>query len=549
MLTRKKKMLIDKNEIGGRSLSFKTASIKKPMKLRDYRFPDADLKQRIKILSLIGSIGTYFSAALFFISCSIQSPNEFQQTTQRISVSSILSSEQSSETKAEELAQAAEKLFDGHAFPEAHDVAATAYQLDPKNFRAHFFKMLTEPLIYLKGIYSRIAPLMQKSPTLYQGFLNFINDPTHILNQTLPLEYLNQVTNSAHSEASADSETKGTVGNDETESHKIDSEEKFQLFLDQLIGAFQQLHLFLKESKQQVLTIKSYSLFKSRLQKNYVSSCKIKIIELQNKYELQCPDSKIRYEITFNRADFELLQMYTTKAIIQLSLLAAYNVPQSIEAHAKKAKNPSLTSQMVYDELLKNKDFGTIRNSKYLTDIRSYGVEVIEAVNWINSDYQNLCYNYDRTQESAIKRPGMFEATPICVDSRSIFRRNQLQYSINNIPVQNLFNKDIRFKDGTYNYKQSYQNLYIQYLAPFTTPIADIRSLGKIEFNECGYITNIEDQTVGGLFPPMNDANKGNNSQQDAAGSIYFGMTTPKCSKTSDSTPSTPTQPSSTDVK
>jgi len=461
--------------------------------------------------SLYFLIGVYLSSSLLFISCSIQTPNEFQQTTQRISVSSILSSEQSDEAKAEELAQAAEKLFDGKAFPETHEVALKATQLDPKNFRAQFFKTITEPLTYLKGIYARLTPLMMKSPTLYQGFLKFTTDSTLLLNQTLPLEYLNSDTHSTSIEANE----KAQVDN------KIDTEEKFQLFLDELINSFQQLRQFLKESKQQVLTIKSYSLFKNKLQKNYVSECKIKIIELKNKYEIQCPDSRIRTEITFNRADFELLQLYATKAIIQLSLFTAYNVPQAIETHSKKAKDPNLTNQSVYDELLQNKDFGTIRNVKYLTDIKSYGLDIIEAAKWIGYEEQSLCSN---------SRPGMFESNKICLNYRYRDLLHDLEQSTVETPLVKYFVKEFQSENDTSNYK--YQYLYIQHFAPFIHPITDIRTLGKVEFDECGHITNIEDQAIGGLLPPMTSRGTSNEADKNKGkASLYFLMTTPKCNK------------------
>lgn len=387
-----------------------------------------------------------------------------------ISVSSILASDQSDGKKAEEIALAAENLLAAASYQEANELAEQALNLDPKNLRAAFVKVSVAPLLVIKGIFTRVTPLAQKSGSLLKSL-------------ELKLAALEL--------RSSSSQFHHFILDGVPD---IDSEDKLQLVINDLIEALDQLRLFAKNNKSQTLTVKNNALIANQLLDNYVEACEVKIIESKLKYELVCPEDKSRNEVQFNRADFELIQHQVAGRIADLSILSAYDFTGSVVAHNEKTKDSStMTHQQFYEKLLQNKQFGTLKNSSNLIKIKDLGLDAIPALVWGSQNQAEICPTGNLT--SSQNRPGMFFVKGFCMDPTWV------------APLVNIYTTIFNgnsFKAETYSQDNSGKvtgKFDVIYMKLFNEPLRDVRSLGLMQFDNCGQLADVEEPTMGGMFP------------------------------------------------
>ena len=412
-----------------------------------------------------------------------------------ISVSSILSSEQSNHEKAEEIALAAESLLGAESYKESYALALQALNLDAQNLRATFIKATVAPFLVIKGIFTRVTPLAQKSEKLLKKL------------ETKLEELRLKATTSKFHQFLLDGIP------------DIDSEEKLQLVLDDLIAALEQLRAFAKYSKSQTLTMKSNALISNQVLENYVNLCEVKIIEEKMKYELICPENQLLSDVKFNRADFELIQHYAAGKIADLSLLSAYDLTGSVSVHYEKTKDLGTitTNQQVYEKLLSNKRFGTLKNAAYLTKIKDLGLDAMLSLLGARGNQNEVCPTGDG--RSSKNRVGMFFSKGFCMDAWS---QSETINTVTNILsggyysayLKNEYNNNNYYNNNYYNnnyYNNNYNNnsstITMLPLQLFNQPLSDIRSLGLMQFDNCGHLVSVEEVTMGGTFPSK-DANK-----------------------------------------
>lgn len=72
--------------------------------------------------------------------------------------------------RSEELAEFAEMLFNVKHYDYSYEVIQESLRLDPTNLRARFYGMFIPALEHIRGIYSRMAPLLKKTPKLEEAF-------------------------------------------------------------------------------------------------------------------------------------------------------------------------------------------------------------------------------------------------------------------------------------------------------------------------------------------------------------------------------------------
>lgn len=374
-----------------------------------------------------------------------------------------------SSQKAERLALAAEQLVSPGSFMYAQDVADMALSIDSGNKRAQLVKVLIAPLMATKGIMARIKPLAERNDENkadYQKALERLDEqPNHAL-KTFVLD------------GKAD----------------ITSEKDIQNFNDSIRDAFNKQRLFFKANKNLDMTFNISDLFSAAAISNK-DECYWNESDggVYNQYCYE-DNQPVVLEYKLNRADNEALQQISAGAQIYLTLLNSYDVSGSLAA-SEKYNSTGASFEVVKDELLKNKSFGTLRNNT-LTNISALGMDAISGIRWAVAIQKELCPNGTGVSGS---RPGHVFSKGVCIDD---------QKSGSN-PLENVL-KTIEVALSGGGIMQTFGAEKEDYTTEIRAnvlmgSVTDIRNLA-LSFNECGNVIHAGDSTLGGTFPKR-DAN------------------------------------------
>lgn len=382
------------------------------------------------------------------------------------SVEAIEKSELSRSEAAEEIAKGAEQLVYAKGFEQADRVAADALKLDPANLRAGFIKALLEPLILLKGIVVRLQPLAERNPALKKNWDHTVaalkSQPDYMLNSY----YLD--------------------GNPE-----ISTEKELQNYLDKLIAALEHFRLFVRDHRNSEITMMSSPMFIQNANSRYAYRCKI--TETANRsYELVCPPSSARHQVTLNRADFEIIQSAIGFYELYLALPNGYDLTGTVES-IKEMNGASeiLTKdyQKIVDDIMAHAEFGTLRIPNTMSKARSWGLDILNSVLWANENVKLLC---SMGSEHPQNRPGYLFDKGLCVIDAfkpHLEKVEKVVKSNQEVPFD--------FSLGHGNMVTVQMNVF----ALFEKPMESLKQLGPLKIDSCGNLVELRDPTIAGLFP------------------------------------------------
>lgn len=387
-----------------------------------------------------------------------------KSTSLKISAGIVANSNLPPAQKAEELAKQAEQLLTAQGFLQALDVADLALKQDPQNFRAGLIKAYLGTVMEMKGIVVRLRPLAERNPKALENY----------------------------------KKTVAQIQNEEPESSlkkflfdgqpDIKTETDLQLHLDRMSQALQNFREFLKANKTAEITVRANSALVPDLAERFVSACEIK--ETANlEYELICPPSESRYDITLNQADLAYLRDQASFLEIVISAYNAYDVTGAIDVAASMNKsNP----QKIKDRLFQNKKFGLIRNQQTLPKIKELALDYAAGLRWAMANQSTLC---PRGYPDPQNRPGKLNNKGTCVNSYFQPYIDSLE-SIMKGEVQTLESE----RNGKSHKTQMKPTVLLD------QPISDLRSLNPTKIDRCAQILEVGDPTFGGVFP-NGDAN------------------------------------------
>ncbi|MBC7741497.1 MAG: hypothetical protein H7061_04820 [Bdellovibrionaceae bacterium] len=370
--------------------------------------------------------------------------------------------------KAERLAKASEQLISFQGFAYASDVADLALAIDPSNLRAQFIKVVIGPILTQKGIYARVKPLSQVTPEATAEYAKGIASIQQSYSSTL---------NSFILDGQADIKTEGDI----------------QDYLDSVANSFKAIREFAKANKNSELTVMLGDTFYQSMIQRYTESCKVDVEYVRGypKYISNCPDMKSFMEVKLNRADFEAIQAEAAGLELYFSLLNSYNLTGSIEtAVAYQGETPS--SSAVLSELLKNKEFATIRAGNGFKKVKEMGLDAIAAVTWIMNNQNSLCpmgVSHPRN------RLDMLVSNGFCVDKKSkVESAKDLAIAKDALSGRVFDNVDMHLRNGIHRTS-------IKADALLENPIVDLRSILPTNYDGCHNPVAIQDATLNGTFP------------------------------------------------
>jgi hypothetical protein len=384
-----------------------------------------------------------------------------------LSAAAIVNSNATPADKAEQLARQSEVLLTAQGFLQASTLVDLALQNDPNNLRAKFIKVMMGPVLAVKGMNIRVRPLAEKDPKVLKEYENDIEKTKAEMPDSSFKDFLFDGQPDIHDEA------------------------ELQAQFDNIAQAFENIRVFVKSIKATTeLTVKANTLLVPDLNQRYAMACEIK--ETKNlEYELICPPSENRYNVTLNQADFANLRDLAAAYEMSFALYNSYDLSGAIEV-AKSKKSRKVPAQEFVNDLLKKSNFGHLRPTSKIQNMKEWGLDYVAGWQWIVDHQDTLC---PRGQNSGKNRPGMWLNEGICYGS-------YLQPYIDSLQtILTKENQDLESTKGGKTYATKFNPMRL-----FDNPVADLRALGPFTIDKCNQLVKIGEPTMAGVFP-AGDAN------------------------------------------
>ncbi len=426
-------------------------------------------------------IKSVISATLLsaLVSCN-QDSNK--QDTRIIDVAKIASDSATTNVqKAEKLAKASEQLLSLQGFVYADEVADLSLQADSANVRAQLVKAILAPIMIHKGIYKRVKPLADldvKSSEEYARSLAKFEKETP--NSTIK-EFL-------------------LVGDGD-----IKDEADVQNYLDSMSDSFKAIREFAKKNKNAELTFMAGDSLYAAMLNRYKHACQVRQAgSLQ--YETNCPDVKNIMEINFNRADFEAIQQMAAGYELYFALVNSYNLTGAINK-AVSSEGKQEDTRNVIENLIKNKDFATLRAGNGFQKVKSMGLDAVAAVRWIMKNQETLC-PMGNTQPH--NRVGMLLNGGLCMmksyadkDNKNLALASDILDGkvLENIELGH--HETYTFNKITLAFDKTVWKGYVTSVKPiaiFENPLTDLRNILPQTYDKCGNVTSVKDSSLGGVL-------------------------------------------------
>jgi hypothetical protein len=379
-----------------------------------------------------------------------------------ISTSAILASDAPANTKAEQLALAAEQLLTPSGFIYADMILDMALQLDANNKRAGLYKSFLASSMATKGILARIKPLAEKDANSKKKLEELISKMQEGSLKTFLLD------------------GKGD----------IKDEKDAQAFTDSVINGMGKFRQFLKANKNLniELNINDYLSAGTRTY-SYERYCNTYPVG-NGDYETDCwvneedvANSTVS-KVSLNRADIEALQHITAGYQIYGALLNSYSVSGAIKVAQNNDGNQSATTQKIWKDLARDAEFGKLRNDIY-SQIPELGSDAIMGVRWAMSAQSELC---PAGEDRPNSRPGTLFGNGLCIKQTA----NEVEKTLEMVELA-LKGQRIPVKIGD-------SEVEIAPVAITTNPVKDLKALKPV-FNKCGKLASVSDDTLNGVFP------------------------------------------------
>lgn len=379
-----------------------------------------------------------------------------------ISTSAIMSSDAPADTKAEQLALAAEQLLTPSGFIYADMILDMALSLDANNKRAGLYKSFLASSMATKGILARIKPLAEKDAKSKKKLEEIISKMQEGALKNFLLD------------GKAD----------------IKDEKDAQAFADSVINGMGKFRSFLKANKnlEIELNINDYITASSRSY-SYESYCNTYPVG-NGDYETNCwvneedSTNNMNSKVSLNRADIEALQHISAGYQIYGSVLNSYSVAGAIKVAQNNNGSKTATMQKIWKDLARDAEFGKLRNDVF-SQIPELGSDAIMGVRWAISAQDELCPSGEERPDT---RPGTLFGNGLCIKQVN----NHVEKALDMVELA-LNGKLVPVKVGG-------QELEIAPASITTNPIKDLKALKPV-FNKCGKLASVSDDTLNGVFP------------------------------------------------
>lgn len=420
-----------------------------------------------RVTKLLGTIALGGTLASQLMACSPQmianssfaSSHELDRETHTFN-RALKPGTQAAKDESEKMAKLAEKLVRANTIQVAHRVAFQALELNQWNTRAQFVLKMTAPIMELKGIYTRVLPIVSVHPKKYREYKN----------------YLKQIR-----EWSV--ETPDFVGFLMDGQPDLHRESEVQDVVENYVERTDELRDWLKENRKQDFAYTYYIPGAVQVPACTATEKATGVWQLDN-----CNRGVISKTVKLNMADFEAIRQIAAGIQVYAAMATAYSVDGIMKAGGGLPAEGD-TQKAKYESFSAIKGLGQLRNTKFFVlapKVMSDFVVGYRVAKKLNSE---LCPAGDEQSDS---RKGMLFHRGVCSDK--LENGDRLIATLDLLARGKIAPMTFEVANGAKTDVEMDLKTFIR------QPPKDLRDLGPAKFNKCGQVEALADGTVAGLF-------------------------------------------------
>jgi hypothetical protein len=362
---------------------------------------------------------------------------------------------------ADELADAGEQLVGPYTFMLADKVFDLALEKDSKNMKAQFYKNFIKRAMVMKGILTRIRPLMAKA-TVKQR-----EDYERTIKQ-LPESPMKKFLLDGKEDIASYAQVVDLASD---YAHAINDFRKFA-------KANQGLELTLNLNPH---------IFEKQISEEAANSCTM-VQNSEKQYEFNCDYTAIAQK-RINAADMIALQQMAAGEVMYWSLFTSYDISTLVPV----VEDPSYKTLTAQQQLAKIKALPSVaklRKDQTLSLIPELGSDFSAAVKWAMRYQDRVC---PKGENVLNQRRGFLFRDGVCV-----IKNDDTQKAISTLDqvLAGDYMAPIKNNDG-----QTVDMIRIDLMAFVKNPPQDLKNVLPESVDDKGAVTAWSDKTFGGLFP------------------------------------------------
>lgn len=382
----------------------------------------------------------------------------------------LKSTSSSKKAKAERLALSAEKLVTPIGFMYAYRVFTKALEIDPNNGRARFYQAFLRPAMELRGLITRVEPLVKRLDARAQKRFYDFRDK---MAEGGLKEFL--------------------LAGQPDISNEIES----QNWVKGVYQAQTEFRQFLRENKDLVFDI---TMNKTEQGNKVYERCAVIEVE-PNVFQLpKCPYiTELKKSI--NRADLEVFQQATAGLQIYFMMMTGYDYTGAIDTDQLQKKEDWDSIQV--NEYLKTLEgWGDLRKDHDFADFKGLGVDLLGGIKWAYRLKKVLC---PKGASNVDNRPGYLFDYGLCirekVDREGPYEKVETIFAMFEIALSGVAQSTQYFTHRGEGGRKHYFTTDVNFFAPYLNPIKSAKGYLVKSYDECERPLETMDPTVGGMYP------------------------------------------------
>ena len=379
--------------------------------------------------------------------------------------------EQQDETKVEivvnrntmnsqELAEAAEQLVGPCTFMLAYQTAKTAVEKDPTNLKAQFYVHFLKRFEAFRGIMSRVQPILndEQKKQLAESFKNLPNSPLR--------NFLTEKT--------------GTP---------LKSYADVQDVIADYSNSVREFRNFLKKNQTSEMDIYlNPHIFEQAIKDEMKDTCSV--VKQGDNLTVDCNYSQIATK-KLNSADMIMLTQMQSGEALYWGFYNSYSI-DGIEKLQQADPEGKMSEKQRIEFLSQLPNFGKLRKGHMFDILKSIGSDYSAAAKWAMQYQDRLC---PKGEEKDNQRRGYLFSKGICVTKTT---ESEKALAMLDAALAGIIQVDLVTAKG------EMINTKLNPFAIANNPIQDLRQIRPIEWNQCGQVTRLADNTLGGIYVENN---------------------------------------------
>lgn len=362
---------------------------------------------------------------------------------------------------ADELVDAAEQLVTPYTFMLADKVLDQALEKDPTNVKAQFYKNFLKRLMVLKGIYSRVRPIITENGNIAEHNRSISNLPNSPLKKFL-LE-----------------------GKDD-----LKTEADMQNFISEYEQALEDLHVFLIRNADAEITLNlNPYLFEKEIKDEWGKSCVV-VENSKDATRVEC-DASAAATKKMNSADLMVLRQAVGYERMVWAIYNSYSL-QGMKDLQKKFAGKETTSMEQWEAIKNSEGLLKLRGQAKISAIKDIFGDLTAAARWAIKYQDRLC---PKGSDVANQRRGFLFSQGLCIvtDAAQLKNLEIFEKAISGPVAQEVKDQDGKVID----------TIKIDVLAWSRKAPQDLKTviIPEIKNYACNEKLQFKDKTFGGMLP------------------------------------------------